>query len=1370
MFVNVILVSMIGYSVFFFDNDPYVKVLLTAFLAVLLIVFGERGSAEAKWEAFGLPGREFFIPIAVLLAFVQQGTIDTTLVGEVVVDKTPILALILSFAIVSNGFARCGFFEWAAYKIVEKCSGDTKRLIVYMFILSSVMTFFTSNDIVVLTLTPIIFSICVFARIHNAKLLFLSQFVAANTLAMGLLIGSPTNIIVGDALNVSFMSYLFLMIIPALFSFILTLVLIDRMNNWVGRRKRGPHRLDWEFHENYRIPARSPYPDLTQSMKNWLLIFAFGVVTLIVATSMQWSLYIPSIALVVASIFTVTHEVVVVGEESSERSGASVIASVLFSLPYGIIGFALAYFTFARFITESDFIEGVAKWMFAFAENNPLAAGPAIVGATGLLVNTLNDLPAAAIASEILTIDTLVLPDNASAFAEARAALYNDYLRLPERTQAIIFQAVMVGLNIGCYVTPVGALAGIIWFNQMRAEERRFRQRKDLRSSDIHSDPDGSILKTPTRVDLVVYGTLIFVASTVMIGLFLPFFSLLVETLALPVGRMGEFGSNFGSTTQPIIAIVGVLILVIMYRQAKGLIRKNKVALGHISEVFVVLNRLAIWSYKRRFIYTIGIFLILLTLTGALVQWIEQISVDLYGSGIKGESVALTVPGPLVQYYTWYLVFVGSTFEQGLFPQSLLANVLMGIMPLAGIAAALQIIRSTSRESLATLRQRMGTGDIPNDRILLVNLPPRLTAVVEKILGNSSAFVVIVTGEKNFNRLQVFADTLMEESVHANRVLVHKFDIDPYSTLRELNFWSAKEIYFFSDFSMKTEVDNLKMLSRIDAWINEQRVAAGLEIDQLESETGEPLNSADFGEFLGVPKVFIEVGNEREAIRVRGTMSDILRYQSYVVTFADVVAKQLSANCFGSLPQLNHALGFYGPEAQNDLKEFALFKNNQDPLSKFCLRDVSLGQAAIERLRVFFKSHFEQQSKKGASLRSHSYIVRNEMPQLIEALRHLDENSVPSGLAKERVSSELVGLRCDVGGRKYRLDFAAACSSNQSVTADGFLSIGLADDGMSTPVEEEYGRSTIFFFNFNPIAEELLSRLIKSPDFDMLKAVILLKKGQSIDTSLTAYSNVTVLVRDSVSEAVQAVIEGSSGRGDHTSNNQAQVAAGTSAESFDGLRAGDSVIVFTDYEDEQMSNLEIVQFIEDLDFRLQGADLAGIRPHTQQFFTAVEASDEETRFLFEHLSIDEFIDTMELRVSFFEQFLDFYHVAATGSLVKPKKQKPHSTSNRLPTRSIFNFRRSFAAANHFKALRVVLAHEVEMLDSYGVKLGVIDSSIREARSLFLTRSNPGMQLLFVMSLDIDIVKSGWTPLFDEVISDPNYIIQRDDVLVLLPAL
>ena len=88
---------------------------------------------------------------------------------------------------------------------------------VLLYALVSVLTVFTSNDIIVLTFTPFI---CYFAR--DAKIdpipYLICEFVAANTWSMALMIGNPTNIYLATAANVSFLGYTAVMLLPTLFA------------------------------------------------------------------------------------------------------------------------------------------------------------------------------------------------------------------------------------------------------------------------------------------------------------------------------------------------------------------------------------------------------------------------------------------------------------------------------------------------------------------------------------------------------------------------------------------------------------------------------------------------------------------------------------------------------------------------------------------------------------------------------------------------------------------------------------------------------------------------------------------------------------------------------------------------------------------------------------------------------------------------------------------------------------------------------------------------------------------------------------------------------------------------------------------------
>ena len=74
------------------------------------------------------------------------------------------------------------------------------RVYIAFWLLSSVITVMTSNDIVILTLTPIIVYFASYTKADPVPFLFV-QFFSSNIWSMFLIIGNPTNIIVAGKKN-----------------------------------------------------------------------------------------------------------------------------------------------------------------------------------------------------------------------------------------------------------------------------------------------------------------------------------------------------------------------------------------------------------------------------------------------------------------------------------------------------------------------------------------------------------------------------------------------------------------------------------------------------------------------------------------------------------------------------------------------------------------------------------------------------------------------------------------------------------------------------------------------------------------------------------------------------------------------------------------------------------------------------------------------------------------------------------------------------------------------------------------------------------------------------------------------------------------
>eukprot|EP00457_Paulinella_chromatophora_P001881 gb/GEZN01001883.1/.p1 GENE.gb/GEZN01001883.1/~~gb/GEZN01001883.1/.p1 ORF type:complete len:659 (+),score=72.96 gb/GEZN01001883.1/:28-2004(+) len=144
-------------------------------------------------------------------AEVWQGGI----LGDDKLQPITILAIFLSLAYLCASLDMTGVLAFIALKVTQKAGSSGLHLFSYIYLLSSCFTILTSNDIVVLTLTPIIVYCCQATGIDPLPLLF-AVFFPANICSVILIIGNPTNIIVGEANNLTFLTYSRWMIMPAI--------------------------------------------------------------------------------------------------------------------------------------------------------------------------------------------------------------------------------------------------------------------------------------------------------------------------------------------------------------------------------------------------------------------------------------------------------------------------------------------------------------------------------------------------------------------------------------------------------------------------------------------------------------------------------------------------------------------------------------------------------------------------------------------------------------------------------------------------------------------------------------------------------------------------------------------------------------------------------------------------------------------------------------------------------------------------------------------------------------------------------------------------------------------------------------------------
>ena len=167
--------------------------ILTCILLVLSVIL------FPKVKIFGRAVSTFW-PVCLLgaiamMAFscVSPAVIWQGLTADGAINPIKILILFLSMTFLSVFLDEMGFFRYVAVLATQKAKGSQRTLFLILYAIVSLLTVFTSNDVVILTFTPFI---CYFAKQAKINPLpyLVGEFCASNTWSMMLIIGNPTNV------------------------------------------------------------------------------------------------------------------------------------------------------------------------------------------------------------------------------------------------------------------------------------------------------------------------------------------------------------------------------------------------------------------------------------------------------------------------------------------------------------------------------------------------------------------------------------------------------------------------------------------------------------------------------------------------------------------------------------------------------------------------------------------------------------------------------------------------------------------------------------------------------------------------------------------------------------------------------------------------------------------------------------------------------------------------------------------------------------------------------------------------------------------------------------------------------------------------
>ncbi len=328
------------------------------------------------------------------------------------INPLKILTLFISMTTLSIYLDEVGFFSYIAGISLKFAKTSQLRLFCVLFLLVSVLTVFTSNDIIILTFTPFICYFSKKAEIDPMPYLF-GEFVAANTWSMMLIIGNPTNIYLATANGIGFGAYTAHMLLPTLFAGITAFLLLLMIF-------RKP------LSQPISIKEEKPAIRDKGLVIIGLLHLAFCTILLILSSYIGLEMWYITLGFAVSLFLCVTIY--------KKKKGVKerVLLHTIMRAPWELIPFVLSMF---------------------------------------LLVLTLDCYQVTSIISNFLGTDHLVWKYGIASFLAANVmnnipmsvAFSSIVSHLPEADRLPAAYASIIGSNIGAYFTPLGALAGIMW-------------------------------------------------------------------------------------------------------------------------------------------------------------------------------------------------------------------------------------------------------------------------------------------------------------------------------------------------------------------------------------------------------------------------------------------------------------------------------------------------------------------------------------------------------------------------------------------------------------------------------------------------------------------------------------------------------------------------------------------------------------------------------------------------------------------------------------------------------------------------------------------------------------------------------------------
>ena len=352
------------------------------------------------------------------------GEISASWTSNNAVNPLKILILFFSMTVLSIYLDELGLFRLLASIAVNKAKGHQSVLFFVLYFLVAILTIFTSNDIVILTFTPFICFFCKHAKIKALPYL-IAEFVAANTWSMMFIIGNPTNIYLATSAGITFLGYLKVMLIPTVIAGLIELLIV-----FLLFRKQLKEPICNEEPEIVHVESKV---DLIVGLIHLLVCLVFLIISPYIDIEMWLISLICACSLLICSLII----------RLIKRKEWFYLGDCFKRLPYQLIPFILSM----SIIVIALNCQGIADKIGESLNHGVLILNYGV--SSFVFANIINNIPMSILFSNIPT-----------------ALTNGEYLKA--------IYASIIGSNIGAFLTPIGALAGIMFSNLLNKYDMHF--------------------------------------------------------------------------------------------------------------------------------------------------------------------------------------------------------------------------------------------------------------------------------------------------------------------------------------------------------------------------------------------------------------------------------------------------------------------------------------------------------------------------------------------------------------------------------------------------------------------------------------------------------------------------------------------------------------------------------------------------------------------------------------------------------------------------------------------------------------------------------------------------------------------------------